>query len=462
MWKNILYSGSNFENNDKFLNDKLQLINTILILAIFGSFLIAFLFIFIGTHEIKSLVIILELLYGSVHLGLFFFLRANSNNIKIVIYISMLSLYILQVIIMVNLVEDSLRESWYFLTVILSFFLGGKKFGYFIFSLVFITMIIYNFQPFIETGLNDVESTLPILLLVVIGLIINLYERSREKYSDSLTEANIALQNKIEELNEFNINLESKVKEEIEKNIQHELKLFEQSKMAAMGEMIGNIAHQWRQPLSVISSISTGAKLQKEMNILTDDMFNKDMDDINDNAQYLSKTIDDFRNFIKGERVKKTFNLNDDIDSFLHLVQGSIKSHYISMVLDLDDTIEVVGYPNELIQCFINIFNNSKDAIFHFPEENRFIFIKTYLDNNNVHISFKDTAGGIPENILPRIFDPYFTTKHQSQGTGLGLHMTYKLIVEGMNGTIDAKNINFTYEDKEYQGAEFEIILPLE
>jgi len=461
MWKNILYSGSDFENNDKFLNDKLQLINTILILAIIGSFFIAFLFIFIGTHEIKSLVIILELLYGFVHLALFFFLRSNSNNIKMVIYISMISLYILQVIVMINLVEDSLRQSWFFLTILLSFFLAGKKFGYVIFSLVFITMTLYNFQPFIETGLNDVESILPLILLVVIGLIINLYETSREKYADSLTKANNELQNKIEELNQFNSNLENKVKEEIAKNLQHELKLFEQSKMAAMGEMIGNIAHQWRQPLSVISTISTGAKMQKEMDILTDEMFSKDMDDINDNAQYLSKTIDDFRNFIKGERVKKVFNLNDDIDSFLHLVQGSIKSHYINIVLDLDDTIEIVGYPNELIQCFINIFNNSKDAIIDFPEDNRYIFIKTYLDNNKVHIIFKDSAGGIPKDILPKIFNPYFTTKHQSQGTGLGLHMTYKLIVEGMKGSIVAKNINFVYKHKEYKGAEFEIILPI-
>ncbi len=461
MWKNILYSGSNFEHNDKFLNDKLQLINTILMLAIFASFFIAFLFIFIGTHEVQSLVIVLELLYGFVHLGLFFFLRYNKNNLKIVIYVAMLSLYLLQVIIMVNLVEDSLREAWYLLTIILSFFLAGKKFGYFMLSLIFITMLIYNFQPFINTNLNDVESMLPLVLLILTGLVMNLYETTREKYAHSLKEANIALQDKIEELNQFNINLESRVEQEVLKNGEHELQLLGQSKMVSMGEMIGNIAHQWRQPLSVISTIATGAKMQKEMDLLTNEMFINDMDIINDNVQYLSDTINDFRNFIKGDRVKKSFNLNDDIDSFLHLVQGSIKSNHINVTLELDNNIQINGYPNELIQCFINIFNNSKDAMIEFSKEDRLIFIKTYLDDNNVCISFKDNAGGVPKDILPKIFDPYFTTKHQSQGTGLGLHMTYKLIVEGMSGTIEAKNVNFEYEDNEYMGAEFRIILPI-
>ena len=461
MWKNILNSGSNFENNDKFLNIKINVINTILVLAIFTSFFMAFLFIFIGTEDIQMLIVSVELLYGSVHLALFFFLRKNKNNLKIVIYLSMISLYFIQLVVMINLVEDSFREAWYFITVLISFFLGGKKFGYFVLSLVFITMLIYNFQPFIDTNLNQIESILPLILLVLIGLIMNLYETTRENYAHSLEEVNIALKNKIEELNQFNLNLENKVQDELMKNRQHEIKLLEQSKMVSMGEMIGNIAHQWRQPLSIISTVSTGAKVQNEMDLLTNEMFEKNMDIINDNVQYLSKTIDDFRNFVKGDRTKKVFKLSTEIDSFLHLVQGSVKNNYLNLIFDLDDTIEINGYSNELIQSFINILNNSKDALLEFPEENRFIFIKSYMHSNKVHIIFKDNGGGIPKDIIPKIFDPYFTTKHQSQGTGLGLHMTYKLIVEGMNGTIEAKNVNFVHAGKEFKGTEFEIILPL-
>jgi PAS domain S-box-containing protein len=235
----------------------------------------------------------------------------------------------------------------------------------------------------------------------------------------------------------------------------------EQSKLISMGEMIGNIAHQWRQPLSVISTGATGLKFQKEYNTLTDEQFIKTCDSINDNAQYLSKTIDDFRDFIKGNRKIVEFKLRDDIESFLHLVEGSIKSNDIEIVKDVDENIIINGYPNELIQCFINIFNNSKDAFRDHQEDRRLFFISVELKDDKVIIIFQDNAGGIPKDILPKIFEPYFTTKHQSQGTGLGLHMTYNLIVDGMKGTIATHNVTYEYDGEEYTGIKFEITLPI-
>lgn len=236
----------------------------------------------------------------------------------------------------------------------------------------------------------------------------------------------------------------------------------EQSKMVSMGEMIGNIAHQWRQPLSMISTASTGMILQKECDILTDELFKKTCNDINNNAQYLSKTIDDFRDFIKGDKKPIQFNLKNDTDAFLKLIEATIKNNHIDVVLNLTENVNIEGYPNELIQCFINIFNNAKDALLeNNKENNRYIFISQETINNYVVIKFKDNAGGIPQDIISRIFEPYFTTKDTSKGTGLGLHMSYNLIVDGMNGTIEAKNSNFTYNNKEYSGAEFTIKLPI-
>ncbi|MEA2019587.1 MAG: ATP-binding protein [Campylobacterota bacterium] len=239
--------------------------------------------------------------------------------------------------------------------------------------------------------------------------------------------------------------------------------LLEQSKLASMGEMIGNIAHQWRQPLSVISTAASGMKMQQEYQVLKDEDIPKMCDAINDNAQYLSKTIDDFRNFIKGDREKGKFNLAESINSFISLVESTIKNNNINIVLDLEKSMEIDGYKNELTQCIINIFNNSKDALKEkmLNNEDRLIFISTIEDNNKAIIKIQDNAGGIPEDILPKIFEPYFTTKHKSQGTGLGLHMSYKLIVEGMNGTIEASNKDYTYDNKKYTGALFTITLPL-
>ncbi len=269
------------------------------------------------------------------------------------------------------------------------------------------------------------------------------------------------VEEKEEELNSLNETLEIKIKQEVEKNQIVQQKLFKSEKLAAMGEMIGNIAHQWRQPLSVISTASTGMLIKKEYDILDDDEFNRTCKLIDENAQYLSKTIDDFKNFIKGDRKKILFNLSDKINSFLHLVEGVTKDQHIHIILDLQSDININGYENELTQCLINIYNNAKDALKQKQEDDRYIFIYTIQTENNIIIKIKDSANGIPKNILPKIFEPYFTTKHQTQGAGLGLNMTYTIITEGMGGTIEANNIQYTYDSKELYGAEFKIHLPI-
>jgi len=239
---------------------------------------------------------------------------------------------------------------------------------------------------------------------------------------------------------------------------QHE-SLMRAEKLASMGEMIGNIAHQWRQPLSVISTASTGIKMQKTFGTLSDNQLLKDCDLINTNAQYLSATIDDFRNFIKGDRTKKVFNLKDSIHSLIHIIDSTIKNNHINLILDLKEDITIDGYSNELTQCLINIFNNAKDILKEKNIDNRLVFISTSIENNKAIIKIKDNAGGIPNKIINHIFEPYFTTKHKAQGTGLGLHMTYNLIVDGMKGTIEATNKTYTYKSEEYMGAEFIITL---
>ena len=201
--------------------------------------------------------------------------------------------------------------------------------------------------------------------------------------------------------------------------------------------------------------------MQKEYGKLTDEIFQETCHSINKNAQYLSKTIDDFKDYIKGDRRETCFTLSTEVQSFLSLINGSTKKHDIKVVLNLDDSIILEGYPNELTQCFMNIYNNSKDALFDIKSD-RYFFIETSIHDKKVVIAIKDNANGIEDNIINKIFDPYFTTKHQSKGTGIGLSMTYNLIVEGMNGTIEVQNVNFQHNGKNYSGAEFIISLPLE
>lgn len=226
-----------------------------------------------------------------------------------------------------------------------------------------------------------------------------------------------------------------------------------------MDEMLGNIAHQWRQPLSVISTCATGLKFQKEHGILKDDEFNESCDVINSQTQYLSNTIDDFKNFIKNDRVKTIFKLENVMNSFLHLIESTRKLNYITVFTSFEEDITLKGSENELIQCLLNIFYNAKDAFEENVKDDRFIFITTSKKSNKVVITIKDNAKGIPENILSKIFEPYFTTKHKSRGTGLGLSMTYNLIVDGMNGNIEVDNVKYEYKNKTYKGALFTITL---
>jgi len=242
---------------------------------------------------------------------------------------------------------------------------------------------------------------------------------------------------------------------------QTEKLIYEQSKLASMGEMIGNIAHQWRQPLSIISTAATGMQIQQEHDCLSDEDIIKSCESINKNAQYLSATIDDFTNFIKGNTHKTFFKIDETIQSVLHLMEGTLKNSEIEVHFDMEN-VEINSYKNELTQSIINIINNAKDALVERQKkEIKLIYITSSCKNQTLQISIKDNAQGIPEDILNKIFEPYFTTKHKSQGTGLGLHMTYKLIVEGLKGTITAQNSSFIYNNKKYNGAEFKITIPL-
>lgn len=240
---------------------------------------------------------------------------------------------------------------------------------------------------------------------------------------------------------------------------QHKL-MESQSKLASMGEMIGNIAHQWRQPLSLISTIASGIKVQMEFKQFDEKELIPDMDNIIKQTTYLSNTIDDFRNFIKNSNEKGEIQVSDIIKKTLSILNPSIVNHNITMVLNTKDDMKIYGYENQLIQALINVFNNSKDALKeNIPNsEEKLIFIETKNIDNGLILKIKDNAGGISENIINKIFEPYFTTKHKSIGTGIGLSITYQIITKHHNAHIFASNDTYEYNNKTYTGACFTII----
>ncbi|WP_200415466.1 sensor histidine kinase [Arcobacter sp. FWKO B] len=276
---------------------------------------------------------------------------------------------------------------------------------------------------------------------------------SIKEYEKSL-EQEVALKTK--ELNELNLNLENRVLEEVEKNRQKDILLQQQTRLAAIGEMIGNIAHQWRQPLSAITAVISGLKLKEEYKILGETDIKEANDSIMKNAQFLSTTIENFRNFFKKDISKREFLVSEAINDTLSIVKASYENHFINVKFDMDEKVSYFGSDSLLSQVLLNLLSNAKDALLQNNITTKIVTISLYEDNLNIYISIKDNAGGVLDNIKDKIFDPYFTTKHQSQGTGLGLYMSNQIVQNHFNGTLTVSNI----EDEDGKGALFIITIP--
>ena len=268
------------------------------------------------------------------------------------------------------------------------------------------------------------------------------------------------VEEKTKELRYLNENLQITIDKKTKELLEKEAILNQQAKMAAMGEMIENIAHQWRQPLSVISTISSSLKIKKEMNILDDKEFYEALKNINKTSEHLSNTIDDFRNFFSPNKEMNKFYVSQLIKKSKDLIKSRFDKLNIKVIEHIDD-IEILSYQNELFQVILNLFSNSIDVLSSSQIENKIIYIKIYHDENNLYIEFLDNGGGIKDEFINRVFEPYFTTKHKSQGTGIGLYMSLQIVTKHLNGEISVKNDTFIENNIAYFGAKFTILLPI-
>ena len=238
--------------------------------------------------------------------------------------------------------------------------------------------------------------------------------------------------------------------------------LLHQSRLAAMGEMIENIAHQWRQPLSSISAIATGANLRYKNNLISDEEIEQTFVSIKEHTLHLSKTIDDFKNFFDKDRVEEVFDVIDIINKSISLIKAIYHTNNIKISIEKEDECSMIkGSSSELSQVFLNILNNAKDALTSKDIENKTVLIQVINKDQNVSINIIDNAGGISKEIMLKIFEPYFTTKHKAQGTGIGLFMSQKIIHQRFDGNITADNIDYLIEGKKISGAIFKIEIPL-
>ncbi len=266
-----------------------------------------------------------------------------------------------------------------------------------------------------------------------------------------------AVINSLEEtkqLEELNKNLWNKVREEVSKNREKEKTMLHQSRLAQMGEMISMIAHQWRQPLSAISATCADLETKIMFNKYEKELFQEKLGNISGYSQHLSKTIDDFRDFYKSNKEKRLILPEEIFNSALNIVGASIENKNIEIQKDFICNEDISTYPNELKQVVLNLIKNAEDALLEKDIKNPIIILKTLKDKKYISLIVSDNAGGVPEEIIDNIFDPYFTTKEKRDGTGLGLYMSKIIIEDHCKGLIEVKNSDL--------GAIFNIKIPLD
>jgi len=268
----------------------------------------------------------------------------------------------------------------------------------------------------------------------------NTFIKERRKQNLTLKAFSHLISETSKELEEANRSLQGKVKQEVEKNRQKDQAMLHQSKLAQMGEMISMIAHQWRQPLAAISSLSQGLHIKAKLGTLDQETILDLSSTITEHTQYLSTTIDDFREFFRPKKEKKDTTYTEIIESVLKIIETSILTKNIKIIKDFQLEKNFYSYPNEIKQVVLNLLKNAEDALIENEVQNPYIKIKTYQDDHFYILEISDNGGGIDEDIKDKIFDPYFSTKTEKNGTGLGLYMSKTIIEEHCNGTLDIKN----------------------
>jgi C4-dicarboxylate-specific signal transduction histidine kinase len=268
-----------------------------------------------------------------------------------------------------------------------------------------------------------------------------------KKLSDSFNKMQDKILKREKELDILNKTLEKRVKEEVEKNRQKDQQLINQSRLAQMGEMLSMIAHQWRQPLSAISSLSGKININARLKKLDHQTALELSSKISLYTQHLSSTIEDFRNFFRGDKEKKDTTYDEIIDDVLVILEVSIKNKNIELIKDMQSKQVFHTYSNEIKQVVLNLVKNAEDVLVERGVKDPKIFIRS---KDNVLI-VEDNAGGIPDEIKDKIFDPYFSTKEKKDGTGLGLYMSRIIIQDHCGGELIAQNTD--------KGAMFKIIL---
>ena len=435
--QNILESGHQFSDYELPLKFKFRLINTIMSVIVFTSTLFGTLH-YLEIAPLGDFHANANFIFAFTNLFFIFWLRSSKASYDLIVSLMLLSALATFTSALITIPNDEFRIMWFYITVFLAFFAGGLWHGYTTATASILIILISD--ALFDLNLSGLAITTAVTGLVILTITVRVYTKKMIDLEHSLLSLNETLNTKVEHAVE-----EVRTKDKL---------MIQQARMAQMGEMIAMIAHQWRQPLSSISAISTNMQLSLALDEeLTKATLEKELKSIDNRVILLSNTIDDFRNFYNTDNEKSTFNLSKTINQAIEVLSPAINNARVTLRFEdhLENSIKCLE--SELIQVLLNIIKNAIDILKE-KEQPREIVVKAYQQSGQTYIVIEDNAGGISEDIINKIFDPYFSTKKEKHGMGLGLYMSKLIIQEHCDGSLDVHNTK--------AGALFTITLPNE
>jgi len=445
---------------DHFANEKIRLLLKLVQILIAVVGIMAIVRFIEGSYRqffVDSFFLI-SLLFG------YYRLRTTPEDYQIVTRIVYFSSFVTSLFILVYHPENPIRFIWVSTNIYIVFYLFSRKEALiWIGGVGMVLNILYFFDPD-HLQLDANHFLIWIMNMLIILMISQWYSKIEDDVkqqflnvehvlSQEVKRKTEELEKKTNELQSLNENLEKRIQEKIKESREQEKMLFKQARYAQMGEMISMIAHQWRQPLNAISTLTATMRLKIERGEYERDFMVNKVTTIGEYVQHLSSTINDFRNFFKLDRAKEELSFVNVIKNTLKLMGSELENKHIAVEVEYGCYCTVYTYPNEVQHVILNIVNNAEDVLLMNKITHPKIMIRTMGDGVKSILEIEDNAGGIDESIIEKVFNPYFTTKENSDGTGLGLYMSRIIIEEHCNGKIEVRNGK--------EGAIFRLIFPI-
>ena len=444
--KSFIVSGHTFETFELDLQNRFQIVNIGLILSAIGM-----IYGITGNiiRDVKGFVLV-EVVLLAIIVTMFFLLRKYHLMLEYVTVIMTAQFLFLFIFLLYTGNPADLKHIWIILfPVILLYFQSTKKILFWLFLMtLFVVMV--PIQPFIEVQYSLYQVTYIAFVMLIESVMIYFYQLKMSEAQQLIMQQQrllLAFNHKLEKqvaektasLRELNESLEIKVQEKIDELIHKDKLLTVQSKQAVMGEMISMIAHQWRQPLSTVTLQISNLQLKK---LLGKEIISSELDEaftnISDTIIYLSETIDDFKTYFHADKVAVEVEIHELLQKAVNFTLSRVKERAIAISISKDANVKIITYINELIQVVLNILNNAIDAHNESKLKNPTINLSIKEIGNDIYIYIVDNAGGIKSENIPKLFEPYFSTKGKN-GTGLGLYMCQMIIEKQFNGEIDVK-----------------------